>query len=239
MEKKNNAGAIASNAGDDFHLIWACKKLLEILKPNSEMTAISVEGPTWADSVLISEEEALYSIDLAEYYCGTNFEEANRVVFSQLKYSTYQMDKPWTAAALCAKTSKTKDNSIIRRLADTYGRFAIEHVNSIEKLTLKLVSNRKLQTDFLASITDAICILQQQKYTRTADLLKKVLPEHRDDIEMLYNTSHLPSTSFVRFLLALNFDDCGTSIRSIHQAEIIKQLGKWSVGNLHNKYNLL
>ena len=25
MEKKNNAGAIASNAGDDFHLIWACK----------------------------------------------------------------------------------------------------------------------------------------------------------------------------------------------------------------------
>lgn len=239
MNKKNNAGAIASNAGDDFHLIWACKKLLDILNPNSEMTAISVEGPTWADSVLISEEEALYSIDLAEYYCGTNFEEANRVVFSQLKYSTYQMDKPWTAAALCAKTSKTKNNSIIRRLADTYGRFASEHANSIEKLTLKLVSNRKLQTDFLASITDAICILQQQKYTRTADLLKKVSPEHRDDIEMLYNTSHLPSTSFVCFLLALNFDDCGTSIRSIHQAEIIKQLGKWSVGNLHNKYSLL
>lgn len=36
MEKKNNAGAIASNAGDDFHLIWACKKILKILKPNSK-----------------------------------------------------------------------------------------------------------------------------------------------------------------------------------------------------------
>lgn len=239
MEKKNHAGAIASNAGDDFHLIWACKKMLEILQPNSDLTAISVEGPTWADSALISDEDALYSIDLAEYYGGASFKEANCVVFSQLKYSTYQTHKPWTTAALCAKTSKTKDNSIIRRLADTYEKFATEHENSIEKLTLKLVSNRKLQTGFLSSITDATNILHQKKYKRTADLLKTVLPEHRDDIEILYNTSHLSSTRFVRFLLALNFDDCGTSVRSIHRAEIIKQLGKWSVENLYNRYRLL
>lgn len=239
MEKRNNAGAIASNAGDDFHLIWACKKLLEILRPNSNLTAISVEGPTWTDSISISEEEALYSIDLAEYYDGNNFGEANRVIFSQLKYSTYQMDKPWTAAALCAKTSKTKDNSIIRRLADTYKKFASEYENSIEKLTLKLVSNRKLQANFSASVNDAIRVLNQKKCKRTADLLKMVSPEYKNDIEMLYSTSHLSSTWFVRFLLALNFDDCGTGVRSIHRAEIIKQLGKWSVGNLHNKYNLL
>lgn len=239
METKNHAGAIASNAGDDFHLIWACKKLLEILKPNSDLMAITVEGPTWADSVFISEEEALYSIDLAEYYGGVSFEEANCVVFSQLKYSTYQTHKPWTAAALCTKTSKTKDNSILRRLADTYGKFADEYVNSVEKLTLKLISNRELQPNFLASITDATSILHQKKCKRTADLLKMVSPEHRDDIEMLYNTSHLSSTWFVRFLLTLNFDDCGTGVRSIHRAEIIKQLGKWSVGNLYNRYRLL
>ena len=28
----NHAGAIASNAGDDFHLIWAAKKIIEMLK---------------------------------------------------------------------------------------------------------------------------------------------------------------------------------------------------------------
>lgn len=43
MKKRNNAGVVALNAGDDFHLIWACKKFLEILKPNSELTAISVD----------------------------------------------------------------------------------------------------------------------------------------------------------------------------------------------------
>lgn len=82
--------------------------------------------------------------------------------FFAIKYSTYQTHKPWTAAALCTKTSKTKDNSILRRLADTYGKFADEYVNSVEKLTLKLVSNRELQPNFLASITDATSILHQK-----------------------------------------------------------------------------
>lgn len=237
MEKQSNAGAIASNAGDDFHLIWACKKLLEILKPNSELTAISVEGPTWKDSVQISENEALYSIDLAEYYGGTSFEDANSVVFSQLKYSTYQMGKDWTASILGTKTSKNKDNSIIRRLADTYKKFASEHASSIDKLTLKLVSNRKLDVGFSESIDEAVRVLNQKECSQTATLLKKLSPEHQTDIEKLYKASKLSSSSFIRFLSALNFDDCGTGIRSIHRAEVIKQMGKWSTGNLHNKYN--
>jgi len=74
MSAKNNAGAVASNAGDDFHLIWACKKLLEILKPNDELTAISVEGPSWEDTIIIEDEQKLYSIDMAEYYGGKSFE---------------------------------------------------------------------------------------------------------------------------------------------------------------------
>ncbi len=40
------------------------------------------------------------------YYDGTIFEQANKVIFSQLKYSAYQMDKPWTAVSLCAKPAK-------------------------------------------------------------------------------------------------------------------------------------
>lgn len=239
MEKKNNAGAIASNAGDDFHLIWVCKKLLETLKPNSKLTAISVEGPTWTDSVQISDDDALYSIDLAEYYGGSNFENADSVIFSQLKYSTYQMDKDWTASALCTKTSKNKDNSIVRRLADTYKKFSIEHASSIGKLTLKLVSNRKVEIEFSKSVKEAVCVINQKAYRRTADLLKNLSPEHRTDIEKLYETSNLSSSLFISFLLALNFDDCGTSIRSIHRAEVIKQIGKWSTGNLHNRYNSL
>lgn len=234
MEKQNNAGAIASNAGDDFHLIWAGKKLLDILKPNSKLTAISVEGPTWADSIEIEDKQKLYSIDLAEYYGGIDFEQANSVIFSQLKYSAYQTDKPWTASGLCAKTSKTKDNSIIHRLADTYNGFHTQFGDVSEKLTLKLVSNRKLHQEFSAHIGECITLLKEKGYKRTGDLLKNVSTECKKDIEKLQKASGLTSASFIKFLLILDFDDCGTNIRSIHRAEIIQQLGKWSTGNLRS-----
>lgn len=237
MDKKNNAGAIASNAGDDFHLIWACKKLLEILKPNSELTAISVEGPTWEDSIRIESEQKLYSIDLAEYYGGDNFEQAQQVVFSQLKYSAYQMEKPWTAANLCASTNGS--NSIIRRLADTYGGFCDKYGNVQKKLILKLVSNRRVQTNFSAHIDECVTILRKKKYKRMGDLIKNLSSECKDDINRIYITSKLSSTSFIGFLLILNFDDCDTDIRSIHRAEIIKQLGNWNTGNLRGRYNSL
>ncbi|MBU3228113.1 hypothetical protein [Clostridium algidicarnis] len=167
MDKKNNAGAVASNAGDDFHFIWAYKKLLEILKPNSELTAISVEGPTWEDYIYIGNDQKLYSIDLAEYYGGDSFERAQRVVFSQLKYSAYQMEKPWAAANLCASTNGS--NSIIRRLADTYSGFCEKYGNVQKKLILKLVSNRKLQTSFSAHIDECMIILRKKKYKRMGE----------------------------------------------------------------------
>ncbi|WP_216554187.1 hypothetical protein [Tissierella carlieri] len=237
MDRKNNAGAVASNAGDDFHLIWACKKLLEILKPNSELTAISVEGPTWEDSIQIEDEQKLYSIDLAEYYGGNNFEQAQRIVFSQLKYSAYQMDKPWTASNLCSGTNK--GNSIIRRLADTYSGFCEKYDNVSSKLILKLVSNRNLQTDFSAHIDECITILKEKKYRRTGDLIKRLTPKCKEDINKIYKTSKLSSTGFIKFLLILNFDDCGTEIRSIHRAEIIKQLGNWNTSDIRSRYNSL
>jgi energy-coupling factor transporter ATP-binding protein EcfA2 len=239
MYRKNNAGAVASNAGDDFHLIWACKKLLEILVPNSKLTAISVEGPTWEDSTYIEDEQKLYSIDLAEYYGGNSFEQAQRIVFSQLKYSAYQMDKSWTASNLCSGTNKGNSNSIIRRLADTYNGFCEKYDNVNSKLILKLVSNRSLHTDFSAHLDECTTILKEKKYRRTGDLIKKLTPECQEDINKIYKTSKLSSTDFINFLLILNFDDCGTKIRSIHRAEIIKQLGYWNTNDIRSRYNSL
>lgn len=237
MEKKNNAGAVASNAGDDFHLVWACRKLLEILKPNSELTAISVEGPTWEDSIQVEDEENLYSIDIAEYYRGDNFERAEQVIFSQLKYSFYQMKKPWTASNLCAGTNSS--NSIIRRLADTYRGFYERYGNVQQKLTLRLVSNRKLQEELSNHIDECLIILKKKKYKRAGDLIRKLSPECKNDIDKIYKTSKLSSTSFIEFLMILNFDDCGTDIRSIHRAEIVKQMGNWNASNLRGRYNCL
>ena len=77
----NHSGAIASNAGDDFHLIWAGKKVIEMLKPNSELDAVTVEGPAWEDSVTIEDQSLLFSIDMTEYYGGKNFGAAKKLFF--------------------------------------------------------------------------------------------------------------------------------------------------------------
>lgn len=241
MDKKNNAGAIASNAGDDFHLIWACKKLLAILKPNSEITAISVEGPAWEDSIQIENESTLYSIDLAEYYHGSNFEQAQYVVFSQLKYSAFQMEKPWTASNLCSSTNvdDKKNNSIIRRLADTYRGFCENHNSVNQKLTLKLVSNRSLHPRLSENLNECVNVLKEKKYKRITSFLAKLSPECKENINKIYKTSNLSSSAFIDFLLILNFDDCGTEIRSIHKVEIIKQLGIWNANSIRSRYNSL
>lgn len=77
----NHAGAIASNAGDDFHLIWTGKKILEMLKPNSELDAVVVEGPAWEDSIMVENQLMLYSIDITEYYGGKNFSFLKKLSF--------------------------------------------------------------------------------------------------------------------------------------------------------------
>lgn len=237
MGESNHAGAVASNAGDDFHLIWACKKLLQLLKPNSKLQAITVEGPAMEDAAILDDESKMYAIDLAEYYGGKDFDDAEQVVFSQLKYSAYQMEQPWTASNLCASSNKQGNNSIIRRLADTYLGFVQTQKNVEQKLVLKLVSNRSLQPNLSTHLNECISTLKKKRYTRTADLLKAISAECQIDIKKIYEASHLSSTTFIVFLQVLDFQDCGTEIRSIHKAEIVQQLANWSIANVRNRYN--
>jgi hypothetical protein len=237
LGRGSGAGAIASNAGDDFHLVWACRKLLDLLRHDTQLSAISVEGPSWEDSKIVDNDKKLYSIDLAEYYGGSNFEDATRVVFSQLKYSSYQMDSPWTVANLCYADNKSKNNSIIRRLADTFCEYKSSYPTSIGKLEIKLVSNRIISPDFALYLTDAKKLLQDKKYSRTADLLKNLSLNCKALIQSIYKTSGLGSHDFVQFFQALNFDDCGTGIRSIQKAEISATIGNWAVVDIRSRYN--
>ena len=235
---KSNAGALPSNAGDDFHLLWAAQRILEMLKPSTALTAVTVEGPTWQDSVIADiDDSKLYAIDLAEYYGGTDFQGASKVVFSQLKYSTYMGDITWTAANLCQSSNKKKDNSIIRRLADTYKEYTEKNMNSEDKLFIKLVSNRSISDCLNRSIKEAKEILLKNEYKQTSTLLKNLCPEYKVEIERLYKESNLSSRAFLSFIKMLDFKDCGTNTRSIKKAEIIQLLGNWGIDSLQNKYN--
>ena len=233
----NHAGAIASNAGDDFHLIWAAKRIIDMLKPESELNTVVVEGPAWEDSVKIEDQTRLYSIDLTEYYGGNSFQNANMIVFSQLKYSAYLPGEEWNLSRLCTASDKKKSNSVIRRMADTYKGFAETHGDISHKLTIKLVSNQNISSELVASVKECKDIVGKYKYKRTAYMLNKLANNHRKIVEKIYTTSKLSSELFVQFINTLDFDDCGTGVRHIHEMEIMQQMGIWGFNNIKSSYN--
>lgn len=238
-ESLNHAGAIASNAGDDFHLIWVGKKVIEMLKPDNELSAVVVEGPAWEDSVVVEDQSLLYSIDMTEYYGGKNFDSSKRVVFSQLKYSAYLPEKEWNLSRLCASSDKKQSNSVIRRMADTYKGFAEKKLGISGKIVLKFVSNQVLAQDIKESIAECKKILSKKLYKQAAALINKLNEQHKNIVSTIYKTSKLSSEQFIGFVQVLDFGDCGTGVRQIHEIEIMRQIGIWGFHNQKSSYNNL
>lgn len=235
-----NAGALPSNAGDDFHLLWAAQKLLKMLNHNSDLSSVTVEGPAWQDSIINDlDESKLFSIDLAEYYGGETIHSATYIIFSQLKYSTYMGNIPWTTSTLCHSDNKKKDNSIIRRLADTYEEYTKKYSHLKDKITLKLVSNRPISGGLEKGIKEAKELLLSKKIKNSISLLNALSEESKLEIKKIYEESKLKSIVFLGFIRAVDFEDCGAETRSIQKAKIIQQLGNWGIDSLQNKYNEL
>jgi hypothetical protein len=80
-------GARESNAGDDFQVLWAARRALRLLDPRLGLQRIVMEGVTPLERV-DSEADGFLGVDLTEYFGGNNLAEADRVVTTQLKYST-------------------------------------------------------------------------------------------------------------------------------------------------------
>lgn len=95
-----------SCAGDQFHYLWAARRCLRLLDPQTGVVAITIEGASPEErsgGPKIPAGEEL--IDIAEYCGSEEIEHATAVKYMQLKHSTLHVLKPWTASGL-AKTLK-------------------------------------------------------------------------------------------------------------------------------------
>lgn len=138
-------GARGSNAGDQFHELWALQNILALLQPNTSLTAVGVEGVK-TETTEDDASAAWDGVDCAMYFGGSTLETATRVEFAQLKYSGSTPCSSWTAAKLCENTKQSGNNSVVRRLADAY-RKAKELRRRGAAVSLKLVSNQPLGAD--------------------------------------------------------------------------------------------
>ncbi len=75
-----------SNAGTDFHILWAVQKCLELLNFKSDgLKSIAIEGIDKEDSAKIDPNTgALLGIDLTEYYFSSNRSRLQKLLSASL-----------------------------------------------------------------------------------------------------------------------------------------------------------
>ncbi len=115
MIEAGTNGAVASNAGDDFHVLWAAREILRLIDVQSEWQAVTVEGLPLDDrhKAEVGEHGQIADVTLCR-------EEEGRAVYRylQLKYSTANPGQPWTWSRLLkTRSSKKADSSLLGRLA--------------------------------------------------------------------------------------------------------------------------
>ncbi len=135
-------GARGSNAGDEFHELWALEQVLALLAPNTELRAVKVEGVRTGGSGADTNEPFWDSVDCSLYFGGSTLEAADAVELVQLKYSS-DPSRAWSVARLTASSAKTGNNSILRKLADDY-QSARPRMKPEAALKLRFVSNQAL-----------------------------------------------------------------------------------------------
>ena len=231
-----------SSAGDDFHILWAARKALNLLNFKKEgLKSLSIEGVASSESERIDKVgDKLLGVDLTEYYCGEDFESASYIIISQLKYSTRNPSKNFTLSDLTKlKNSNKPDSSIIGKLANAYKvyylKFGQEQV--LLKLKLKLISNRPISDAFKEKFDKIRDFLISNEVT-IEDLNTK-FPKHEKLVNKVYTASNLSDSEFIHFLKILDFEDCSAGSRFFHEARIIEELNQYAHIETRQQFNSL
>lgn len=240
-KKSKTPDAAESNAGDDFHVLWTIRKCLDLLKlKDSELELIAIEGLTKQDETIIdSDGDSLLGVDLTEYFGGRTFKLANKVVISQLKYSTRHPDLNWTVSKICTGKKGDTKGSIIERLATFYKKASTnkDTKNHLSKLSIKLVSNRPASKEILDLMMNVQIELQKNKKTISLSTLKKGLNAKENKlIDQLLTASKLTNQRFIEFLNTLDFTDCDAKSRFFQKQELIKAISE--LGSAESKTEL-
>lgn len=145
MAQPDFRGARGSNAGDDFHELWALRQALALLDQESGLTAVTVEGLV-AEDESGAPQDTWDGVDCTLYYGGDHPANAERIVIDQLKYSAANRDQPWTIARLTHSTKKKQDNSVIGRLAKAFAGLKNKRPTLVsnQNVTVRLVSNQPI-----------------------------------------------------------------------------------------------
>src|ERR1017187_1333404 len=151
MGRPDFRGARGSNAGDDFHELWALRQALRLLDHQTELYAMTVEGVQSEDKNLAS--ESWDGVDCALYFNGRSLETSTRIDLVQVKYSSADPSKAWTLSRLTASSAKKGNNSVLRRMGTAFEEARKKRSGSAAGIHVELISNQPIDASVPALFT--------------------------------------------------------------------------------------
>lgn len=221
-------GARESNAGDEFHILWALGRILRMLDPRETLHLVVMEGVSPIDTRRPAPATLLLGADLTEYYGGTGIADADRVVVSQLKHSERRPTTPWSVARLVQAGSRGQPGTI-QHLADAYRHFKlqIDRDQLLVKLTIQLVSNQPAQAALSALVnTVQTNLAAMPAPARMVTLTRGLTSAQVTALERLKTATRLGVGDFGDFIRVLRLDDLGAPSRRMQQNQIVQTLGR-------------
>ncbi|MBU1744032.1 MAG: hypothetical protein KJ649_03925, partial [Proteobacteria bacterium] len=207
-------GARGSNTGDQFHELWALQQVLDLLCPETDLKAVGVEGVRTETPSQNDDNPTWDGVDCTLYYGGTTLETTDQIVFAQLKYSAANPETNWSVARLTAntaKTGKTGNNSVIRKMADDF-KSAKARMKQGAQLKIRLISNQDLSAGLKKALE-----ARWSGPLENAGIDKTTV----DDLNRLNAASGLASTEFQDFLETLDFSECGSHSRFAVKEKVV------------------
>ena len=206
MASPDYRGARGSNAGDDFHELWAVRQALKLLDPNSNLFELTVEGLKSEDENGLP-EDTWDGVDCAFYYKNTEEALIEKIEIAQMKYSSANPGLNWTITRLTK--SKKKSNSIIGKLAKAYIGIKEKYPYLIEnkQVIIKLISNQNIDPNIIKILSDK--------------------NESNSELILLRSASGMNSENFVDFIECLDFSDCGIDSRFAVEERVLALISEW------------
>lgn len=216
MAKVDYRAARGSNAGDDFHELWALRQALTLLDQDSNLVQLTVEGLTSEDESGAT-SDTWDGVDCALYYGDTQTGLIKRIVIVQLKYSAADSEKTWTVSRLAYSTNKKGDNSVINRLSKAFSGLKQKYpeLAASGNIVVQLISNQNISARVINALSDNL------------DPSVISTSEYESDLATIQSASGLSDSDFEIFKSVFDVSLCGGQSRFALEENIIQTISNW------------
>lgn len=210
-------GARASNAGDDYHELWAARHAIRLLGGEGDLQGVTVEGVS-AEDEDGTPKGTWEGVDCALCFGSETFEKADRIVLEQLKYSASSPSSPWSVARLTS--GKKREQSVVGRLARAWqAARGIARPNTI--IDVLLVSNQPLAATLQECVQHIADGTSPPPWTDGADERK------------LWKASGLSEPDLQDFCKSLKFE-LGAGSRFAAEERVMTSIAAWTESDIQN-----